>query len=1043
MTALTSEQAPSGRTAEDSLRKASDQATLIAKRASEAAAAGRRGRPSNEVLASIKDLRRDLDVLSGQLEDAASRLDIRSAVDDHAKRFNAETWPLRARDLRAALQHDQTSGARLWLDAWTEAVVTGHREEAGRLSSEPFALPPEASWWPNRLTVALDALTRGDPKGWAPIGEYLATGAELGGQSSIEPTRVGALLLLEARLRASESSEPSDLDAAQAMVDRAARLLRTGDCNVGAARSAIARHLPTGKPQGPEPADELLSSYSSPGRDTECLAGAVETIQWAAKNGVADEALLSEARLALAPLLPVDLEAQIDALVEHPPDEIWIALAERHRSEGLPDTDRLLDRIKDETTTFFAASERDRLKLALARDSGQSGPTLADVLTQAGSSASSAGRTTEAIAYLEEALALVPDHNGAMLTLADTLVVQASSKPIDQSVEILERARRLCLDAHARSYPTEETSWSMLVLARIDRRAYERSGPGREAAAWRAVLSAARAVALKPDGWMNWSDLAHMLMAAGRHRSADVAARLARRISLDPATTDERRLLTLANIGRNREGLELLDAIENADEPTNLYPAWRLAMRAGFVVEEDPAAALGFIEAALNADPDGGVWYHELRGDCLAIADRRDEAAAEWRWVWQHVELGEYDGLVASARSALKQGLYSTAEDLCAQIEPLQGGLQDLGDAAVIRGLARLATGGDGWGELISALNSKPTAGLLEDVHLLCRVMAKLSPAIDLAKADAAVEQARRRLHDAYADLTPGLQAARELDLGEGRNATGGADDINPTPDGAAKNAPTGDLETSEDIAPTAAAIARALCLIGDGDQQGAVEMIELAVRHPDFHELQDLSEWAQTLADNVVTVLSDEVDEDASTTEEPDDEDLESITIRLGGDWFQQGDLSRDVLRRAVVGAVAFGQPVLRPGRLIPVSDDGLPPDGYSVPLPDGSDFAGTLGLDRWYCPAFWQTALDPDVVKTIVEDDRVPGAVAFRRPSNPDATTSALALRPVDVLARRALIAYAQYWSGPLLPPKPASLVDRVVAWVRRLLGFDQQTS
>jgi hypothetical protein len=177
MTALSPEP-----TAQESLKRAADQATLLARRAAEAAAAGRRGRPSSEVLSTIQELQREVGALSDELAAAATRLDIRSAVDEHAKRFSADTWTLRARELRANLERDPIAGARRWLDAWTEAVATGYVEEARRLTVEPFRLPPEAVWWPNRLAVALEALERRDPDGWAAVGTYLSGGAELKGQ---------------------------------------------------------------------------------------------------------------------------------------------------------------------------------------------------------------------------------------------------------------------------------------------------------------------------------------------------------------------------------------------------------------------------------------------------------------------------------------------------------------------------------------------------------------------------------------------------------------------------------------------------------------------------------------------------------------------------------------------------------------------------------------------------------------------------------------------------------------------------------------------
>jgi tetratricopeptide (TPR) repeat protein len=1038
MTALSPEP-----TAQESLKRAADQATLLARRAAEAAAAGRRGRPSSEVLSTIQELQREVGALSDELAAAATRLDIRSAVDEHAKRFSADTWTLRARELRANLERDPIAGARRWLDAWTEAVATGYVEEARRLTVEPFRLPPEAVWWPNRLAVALEALERRDPDGWAAVGTYLSGGAELKGQRSIEVSRAGALLLLESRLRTSASSDGAGLDIAEALVNRAADLLGADDCNVLAARSAVARHrsIEDEFAASGDPAVVGSAAGIPSGRGTGCVAGAVEHVRWAFMSGVGGEALLAETRAALATLSPVGVEAQIDALLEPAPGEVWIALAERYENEGLPNVGQLLDRIDDGSS--FASWMRDQRRLALARAAGAGAIQLADALTQAGTTASAEGHTNEAVASLEEALELVPDHNEAMLTLADVLVVSASTKPIEQAAEILERARKLCLDAHVGAYPTDATSWSLLVLARIDRRLHERVGPGREASAWRAVLAAARAVVLSPDLWANWADLANMLMAAGRHRAADVAARLASGITADRAATDERRLLTLLNVGRNDEGIALLNTLQRSDDPA--VEAWRSAMRALFVVETKTAAALHHIETAVKADPDGGLWYHELHGDCLALAGRLDDAVTEWRWVWQHAELGEYEGLLASARSALKQGLYSTAKDLCAQLAASQGGPQDAGDAAAIRGLATLAEGGDGWDDVLSAFRSKPTTGLLEDIHLLCRTMAKLSPAVDLARVDAAFEEATGRLRDTYDGLTPGHQAALELDLADEASALHEALDTGARAAGPVAKLSAAQDDGLNDVALIAASMARALCLIADGDQQGADEVIELASRSPQYPELADLATWADGLADAVVSVLTGETAEEGEAVDDDssDGDDEDEIGLSLGHGWFEGAVLSPDALKRAVTGALAFGWPVVRPARLVAVLDPSLASGDYRIDLPDGSVAAGAIPLNSWYCPTAWHAALDPSVINTSVENPAVPGYLAFPVPSDPNPALSAMSLRPVEVLARRALEAHADSWAAATLQrQEPASLIERILAWLRRLLGLSSAT-
>jgi tetratricopeptide (TPR) repeat protein len=955
--------------------------------------------------------------------------------------------------IAAELARDPGAGARTWLHAWIDAVINGRWDEAERLTAEPFHLPPASAWWRDRLWVGLGALRDRDPERWSPISAFLLDAADRPGSAQVDARRRAALMLLEVRIRAQAGLDADGTAQARELVDRASALLSGTQCDVLAARSMLARHADhatdDASGSGASQATDWLAVLT--GAPDACTASAVEVVHWLEAGDADGDAVMAGTRQAVAGLPLVGVEGAIDALIEPPSDFVWVGLAERYLREGAPeDASRLLGRGSD--ATGIAAAERERLALELARARGAPSPELADLLARAGSAAILAGRTTDAITYHEEALSLVDGHPAASIGLADALVVSVSPMPLQQSITVLERARGLVEDAHRRASPGVDDSWSLLVLAEVERRLTGAARPSGFASGWRAIWAAARALAFMPDSVAYWLDFANVLITAGRYRAADVVARLARLATEDPDAGDDRRLRALVNLGDNALGLAILEEIE---ERSGLDLAWRRAMRATFLAVDEPRRALEDVTEALRISSDPPLWYHVLRGDLLAATGDPKGAGEEWHWIWQHAELDEYEGLVAAARSALKQELHETATALADQVSALDRSPRDLDDGLVIRGLSAMMAGGNGWNALRTGIGQATTGGQLDDLQLLCRAVAAVSPIVDLEAIDAAITESRGHIASEVRDLAPGWQAVADLEQGLPE-----APPSQSRPERPADDAP------GDDPARLAARLAGALCLIADGDPAGATRAQALAAERPYQPELAILAREAPVLTETVASLLAgagqadgaaagDEPDGGAGSGEdEPDgsDDDVRDVgatvddgdgldildegdvQIRFGPAWFdgEHPDAGEELIRALLDAAAVAGRDGHGTTSVSWTTDATLEPDGYRITGPGRAHREGRIRLDRSYCPVAWLPGLSPAAQRAAVETSAGPHLLELP-PPEPGTLDALIAWRPTEVVARAAIELYARA-GAPRLERRSglAALGERIRAWV-----------
>ena len=167
------------------LRPAVEAADVLARSAAQVAG---EVRGQDEPPTTISAARSAVARLRGQAEDLLARLDNTDARLSEleeaalsARNFDTATWPARRDAIAARLAADPAGGAADWLAAWARAFLLGCPAEAP-LATEPFALPPEALWCPDRLAVATDALTARSGQRLAPLLRYLAEGAPLAGR---------------------------------------------------------------------------------------------------------------------------------------------------------------------------------------------------------------------------------------------------------------------------------------------------------------------------------------------------------------------------------------------------------------------------------------------------------------------------------------------------------------------------------------------------------------------------------------------------------------------------------------------------------------------------------------------------------------------------------------------------------------------------------------------------------------------------------------------------------------------------------------------
>jgi tetratricopeptide (TPR) repeat protein len=699
-----------------------------------------------------------VDELRKALEEAGGVLTAWASHSDWEERFGADAWPRRRQSLIDELQRDVEQGSRRWQKAWLAAMAAGAVDEAERLCTSGFRLPPGAVWWPERCLAVTNALR------WATAHPSLAAPhfydlPKVFGDDEEAPvaTRVALLttaarvlardgdpaarnLLGNARLVALGASAKEErrlqnaLLAATSFVERLLKADPPGTAQAplsdgapGAASPATALAISTEAARSAaSTADDVPWVERLRASAATDLACAVELLQWAAQQPVVipsdqrgpDPAHGPVADIsALVSGLPdvAGLPNRFLALVDEPPKELTVELAARLVQEGQgANASLLLDGVGPAQggPVDVRAAE---LRVALAREGVPEGADVVDALVVAAQQALSAGQADKSVAWYNEALRYRQDDPALDRRTAEALIQLAWPMPRAGAEPKLLWALDLCERAD-RLDPVPVDGWPSTL------RQYAHSKLGgfplenRPEHLWDAVRWSAAAASLEPGDSDAWSRLSNQLIAVGAARVAYRAGRQAACLAPNSAMAREARLLAALNLGRHEEALGILASGPEPDAPTGADAARHVALlglahrMAGGYKE-----ALRYLADATTQDDE--IVYQYWHAKLLDLTG--DQAAAEeaWRAVWRDADIETVTGLEAAGCAALHQGMLTSAAELAARLEKLTAGLMDEVSGPVVRGVAAVLEGSEvRWEVLEAALSSVSARFAIEDL---------------------------------------------------------------------------------------------------------------------------------------------------------------------------------------------------------------------------------------------------------------------------------------------------------------------------------------
>ena len=1000
------------------LRPAVEAADVLARSAAQVAG---EVRGQDEPTTTIPAARSVVARLRGQAEDLLARLDSTDARLSEleeaalsARNFDTATWPARRDALAAKLATDPAGGAADWLAAWARAFLLGCPAEADRLATEPFVLPPEALWCPDRLAVATDALTARSDQRLAPLLRYLAEGAPLGGRAAVPGDLVIRAQILRARLLI-QADRPQ---AATELLGLAGQAGGQQEAEVLAARAVLARLWPPGA-HTPVAGPDSTALAQAAWKAERCPAAAVEMFH-ADSGATGTRSALDTARALIDELPAVaDPHGALEVLVLPVPDEIWLAAADRAaRERDFEAARRLADRVSSGAGPLLAAEAAD-LRARIAGEAGEDAAARADLLAAAGLANAIADRTQPAIEEYRQALDLVSEHQDATLGLADGLLVESWGKPLGEVTGQFHRALEL-LDASYARHPLESrTSWSLMTYS------YLASALSNQAAAqararelWRAPIAAARAIAFDPAQAQRWVRLAETLIELSCDQAAAVLSSHATKLAPDDLVVRRNRIATLTNLGEAGAALALLDQMspDSSDGWSSAVRAVVLKVSARELSGEAEAERLDQARTAANEalriEPQN-LWYHLVRADVLLRAGKDDLAGEDFEYLWRESRLDQVDGLSFATRAAIELQLGTDATALSTQA--LDIATVTVGDYSDrFNHGAALALDGDPRGvpHLEAGAQAAATPFAIDYLRgrldHLTDVLRRDGSTLDLTGVTRALDA---RSAEAEADTrTPQARVAAELDR-VARN----------------EHYPP---EVSE-LAALAAGLTRAWCGLALGDPDALALLGSLAAGHPEYPELASA---AQALSAAPLPGLAPSADGQAAPAGPVPGEQV--LQAYLPASWFAELEdpLEHEIIKRFVPDARARLR--RRTGAVLPGvnfrDDAGLEQMGFRILLHGSVVAEGRLKPRRWYCPAHLTAALSSHARARLKSAPEAAGPAAFPvlssfpAPEDPDPLTVLVAWPPAEVVARRLELAYdtwqaAQPEAGPGEPARP----------------------
>ena len=985
-------------------------------------------------VARLRDQTRDL---LARLEAADVQLSVLEQAARAARSQDPELWPDRREAVTEKLATDPLDGAAAWLTAWARAFLSGCPAETERLVTEPFPLPPEAGWCPDRLSTATDALAARSVQRLEPLLRYLAAGAPIADRAAVPDELRAHALIMHARLllhagqpgaadllgqaSAAGHHQEAEVLAVRAATARLAAKRAMAEAAAAADQAQAEAAAAADHAQAEAAAQaELAAAYARRAWQADRRAATAVEMFCAERRGTGTPlGSLDNARALVDALPPVaDPEGALDVLILPVPDEIWLAAAGRAaREHDYAAARRLAGRISASAGALLAAEAAD-LRVRIAKQAEEPAGAVAGSLSAAGLSNAIAGQTQHAIDQYTEALQLVSDHQDATLGLADALLVASWGKPLGEVAGQFHRAVEL-LDTDYARHPLEaRTSWSLMTYSYLASvLSNQAAAEARARELWRAPIAAARAIAFDPSQAQRWVRLAEALGELNCDHAAAVLSGHAIRLDPGDQVVWRNRIATLTSLGEAGAALELLGkaARESGD---GWFSAVRAIVLKAFDREASGPGEAARLDEARNAANDAlriepqNLWYHLVRADVLLRAGKADLAEEDFEYLWRESRLDQADGLSFATRAAIELQLGTDAVALSTRALNLADAtVGDYGDR-FNRGAALVLDGDEeGLHYLDDAMGLAATPfaidylrGRLGHLTDVCR---HSDIAVDPSAAAAALEA---RAAQVAADDRP-LQARIQAEL-----------------DRAARNEHYSP-EVSQ-LAEFAAGLARAWCGLALGDPQALVLLGDLARKHGEYPELASA---ARALAAAPLPGLEPAAQETphASTGAPVPSEPV--VQAYLPVSWFAglAHPMDHEIIQRFVPDARARlrrGTGAILPG--VNFRDDaGLEPAGFRVVLHDTEVAAGWLEAARWYCPAHLVAALRPQLRAEVSDapeaagPDGFPVLLSFPAPVDPDPLTALVAWSPAEVVTRRMEWAFAAWQAAGSGPGRPES--------------------
>ncbi len=627
-------------------------------------------------------------------------------------RYTPDGWPAERDRIAGLLTRTPRAGVLAWIAFFYDAAAGYRLDAVGRLVAD-VELPASAGLLAARARNALEGLQQHDV---TRALDMLRPGADLSAYrlSLADASTPQRFQLLLARLAIRENK----LTLATALLDDAvlASAEPTGvRASVLACRAAVAR-------AGGEPGDAASLLSAAQDLDRGNLDVVVELIRQApAPEDAGDRQ--DAAQLAVDGLTSTgDIDATFGQLIDVPV-EFWLALADRaERDERPTQAAESLARAR------LVADELDPPMLAEIGERQAAGVTGSDRLArclEAGNHRVAALQYVQARADFDAGMRAGRADPGTDPDLladvsrrhADMVSYLSAPQPLRVVKEDLELALDDVLAVAGAGDVSGTGSWSYLTEADLRSSLARTAGrPDRIEHRWRALLAAARGVALRPDAPIRWASLSDMTGNSYAPNASEAAAR--RRNELDPEP-DAGLVVAAANLGRYDEVLRF------SEDKTD--PFWTTLRALSLLHTGRPDEAIGAFRA-IDLDP-GWTWAYNalfaallLTGD---VAGARAEATAFLATGTSRLD--ELDVLERCAQAAMIAGDLVAAREWAEIAVTAEGDLGD-GEGLLLLAQVLMLSGDDRGPEVLAeAVARRTITGLDEWESIGERVLAVLA----------------------------------------------------------------------------------------------------------------------------------------------------------------------------------------------------------------------------------------------------------------------------------------------------------------------------